>query len=178
MSWDVWMVNARNKVASTFGVSSDVVELETLPPDVCSGLLLFRGSVVCGVDDSPRGNSFVGVAGPDGVELNEQQVIKKVLRIWGCNGFGVVPVLKVAKTIGFLLSGIESVSAVTSDADFHYLPEDFQPHLHLPRESTNDGRPVIEWWNESGEPPFFRTQLIFEKDGSIQITNTEIWDLV
>jgi hypothetical protein len=131
-----------------------------------------------------HGSFRVGVVDAGGVTLGRDAAINRVLLAWGYGKTRSVPAAKVAQVIGYLEGDNEYPSMPLLDpTNVSTMREDWRPLVFLPRESTVDGHPAVEYWVNFGAventPPLLtRAQLIVQPDGSGKLVETRIVDLV
>ena len=140
----------------------------TLLDDARAGdLTVFR----CRITTRNRGG-FVGVArGNELVTDDEDEALAAVIAAWGYGVKRTVSAIEVARVAGFLEGVREAARPVLTQADIDEIGNaEWRQQVALPREITVDGNPGVEYWNRSGQPPLWRSQLVVGKDGAPEIT--------
>jgi hypothetical protein len=160
----------KSAVAKAEDVDAGGLECTILDGAKVPGLTVFRCQLVA--KRAQRGGGYVGVMdGAGKLVLDSDEALNRVLAAWGYGAKRSVSAVDVARVAGFLEGEREPAHPILTQGDLDALDNaDWRKHAALPREITVDGKPGVEYWNRSGRPPLWRTQLVVKPDGTADAT--------
>ncbi len=88
-----------------------------------------------------------------------------------------VPPERVAVVLGVFEGGSrEPADALVTQAQIDAMGEEQKKVIFLPRETTVDGKPAVEYWATSGEVPLWKSTAVIHPDRTVQLSRREFWD--
>jgi hypothetical protein len=168
----------KSAVAKEEGVDAAGLECTILDGAAVSGLTVFRCQIVA--KRTQRTGAYVGVIdGAGQLVLDSDEALKRVLQAWGYGAKRSVSAVDVARVAGFLEGEREPAHPILTQHDLDGLDNpEWRKLAALPREITVGGKPGVEYWNRSGRPPLWRTQLLVNPDGTPDATVKSIGQLL
>lgn len=154
----------KKKVAEIDEVPESEVTL-TRFEEPTPGLFVFQAETPGAIPD--RGPEYTfGVLAGGRVEV--RNAIELVAEVWGYDESRPVPAVTVAKVFGLLGSDIEPHRPLLEEKDLDKVHERHRDLVALPRETTVDGRPAVQYWETSPREPFLmRVTAVFQPDSTV-----------
>jgi hypothetical protein len=115
----------------------------------------------------------VGIVHKGKVISDRAQALRTVAAAWGYGQTRSVPAATVAGAFGILEGANDAWRPILDQDDLDILSENRRKIVFLPRETTVDGKPAVQYWVKSAEPPLWMTTAIFEPDGSVTLSREE-----
>jgi hypothetical protein len=166
----------QDDVAKRLGVSAAEVEVTVFQEAEVPGMTVFRAYVPSPKPGRPGRYSY-GVVKGDAVESDRKKATTMVLEAWGYGPERTVPPERVALVLGVLEGGSrEPADALVTQAQIDAMSETQKKVIFLPRETTVDGKPAVEYWATSGEVPLWKTTAVIQPDRTVQLSREELWD--
>lgn len=166
----------QDDVAKRLGVSASEVEVTVFKEAEVPGMTVFRAYVPSPKPGRPGRYSY-GVVKGNTVESDRKKTTTMVLEAWNYGPERTVPPERVALVLGVFEGGSrEPADALVTQAQIDAMREEQKKVLFLPRETTVDGKPAVEYWATSGEVPLWKTTAVINPDRTVQLTREEFWD--
>lgn len=157
-------------VAKLMSASAGDVKIE-FPTVAVPGMAVFKARVTS-MDPIPY---VVGVVHQGKVITDNADALKRVVAAWGYGAERTVPVDQVAAIFGILEGADDAWRPIISAGDLDVMSAKRKEIMFLPRESTIDGKPAVQYWVKSAEPPLWMTTAVIQPDGSVAIDKQEHW---
>lgn len=166
----------QEEVAKRLDASASEVEVTVFKEAEVPGMTVFRAYVPSPKAGRP-GRFSNGVVKGDAVETDRKKATAMVLEAWSYGPERTVPPERVALVLGVFEGGSrEPADALVTQAQIDAMSETQKKVIFLPRETTVDGKPAIEYWATSGEVPLWKTTAVIHPDRTVQTSREEFWD--
>lgn len=166
----------KDHIAERLNVSASDVEVSLFDEANVPGMTVFRAYVPSPKEGRPGRYSYGVVAG-DTIESDRKKATTMVLDAWSYGPERTVPPERVALVLGLFEGGSrEPADAFVTQAQIDEMREEQKAVMFLPRETTVDGKPAVEYWAASGEVPLWKTTAVIEPDRTVTLSKEERWD--
>jgi hypothetical protein len=160
-------------VAKAESVDAAGLDITVMPHSDVPHLVVFRAKLAHA--KGRRGGAFVGVYGNGKLITDSDEAMQAVIAAWRYGATRTVKPERVAAVLGFLEGVRDAAHPILSEADIAALPkDDWKSKVALPKEVTVNGKPGVEYWNRSGQPPLWKTVALVGSDGKLDVTVTPI----
>ena len=163
----------RQAVAKTEELDPAGVEITVLDHADVPGLVVFRAKLTAA--RARRAGAFVGVYGAGKALTDSDEAMQAVINAWHYGARRTVPAERVAAVLGFLEGVREPAHPILTAADLSAVANpEWRGKVALPREVTVQGKPGVEYFNRSGQPPLWRTVAVVDGHGTLELSITPI----
>ena len=166
----------KEHIAERLDASASDVEVTLFEDADVPGMTVFRAYVPSARRGRPGRYSYGVVEGAT-IESDRKKATTMVLEAWNYGPERTVPPERVALVLGLFEGGSrEPADAFLTQAQIDDMREEQQELMFLPRETTVDGKPAVEYWAASSEVPLWKTTAVIEPDRTVTLSKEEVWD--
>jgi hypothetical protein len=160
-----------NAVAKLLQVKPAAVEVELIEDVEVPGLTVFKARATIADDVAYS----VGVVQGDQVVTDQQQALNLVAKAWKYGRQRTVPADQVAAVFGVLEGAEQAWMPIVNADQLEPMSEDRKKLMFLPRETEVDGKPAVQYWVTSAEPPLWLTTAVIDDHGAVSLSTEEHW---